>query len=101
MIVSMHVASGAAMGAESQVNTYTTNIQNRPWVASDSIGKNFVVVWQGIDDTDTSGNSISTQRYLPEPSLAPGLGATIAVLIGLARRRTHDGNGGPRPGEVA
>src|SRR5262249_3694147 len=83
----LYDASGAAMGGQFQVNTYTFNGQNRPWVATDPIGKDFVVVWQGIDATDTDGGSISTQRYLPEPALGLGIGATITALTGLARQR--------------
>jgi hypothetical protein len=49
-------ASGSAIGGEFQINTYTTNSQYRPSVASDSSG-NFVVVWEsdGSAGSDTSG----------------------------------------------
>ncbi len=56
-------ASGVAVGGEFQVNTYTTNTQNRPSVAVDADG-GFVVVWQSAGSTgsDTDG-SIQGQRY--------------------------------------
>jgi hypothetical protein len=38
--------SGAPLGPEFRINSYTTSIQARPAVATDSVG-NFVVVWQG------------------------------------------------------
>jgi len=57
-------ASGAAVGAQFQVNTYTTGNQEHSWVASDANG-NFTVVWQsnGSAGTDTSSYSIQGQRY--------------------------------------
>jgi hypothetical protein len=53
-----------ADGPEFQVNTYTTDVQYAPAVASDAAG-NFVVVWysQESSDTDTSASSIQGQRY--------------------------------------
>src|SRR5206468_1725160 len=48
-------SSGAALGPEFRVNTFTTNYQNRPSVASDSAG-NFVVVWYSyMQDGDGFG----------------------------------------------
>lgn len=54
-----YAADGAALGAEVQVNTYTTGFQDRPQVGVDAAG-DFVVVWtsSGSDGTDTSGYSI-------------------------------------------
>jgi hypothetical protein len=85
-------ASGSPIGAEFQVNTYTTGYQAFPAVASNSAGDKFVVAWQsdGSAGGDASGYSIQGQRYLPEPALAPGLAAMIAMLVALrrsARRR--------------
>lgn len=48
------------VGPEFQVNTYTTDGQLRPSVASDENG-NFVVVWESSQDG--SGGSIVGQRY--------------------------------------
>jgi hypothetical protein len=56
-----YASSGAALGPEFQVNTYTTSDQNRPAVASDSSG-NFVVVWQS-DTQDGAFSGIFGQRY--------------------------------------
>jgi hypothetical protein len=57
-------ASGNAVGAQFQVNTYTTNYQFVPSVAADANG-NFVVVWSsaGSAGGDTSSYSVQGQRY--------------------------------------
>ena len=82
-------ASGAPIGGEFQVNTYTTGGQLHPSVASSPDGKSFVVVWQsdGSAGSDTSLDSIQGKRYLPEPSFAPSCGAMLAMLWVLAFRR--------------
>jgi hypothetical protein len=53
-----------AMGAEYQVNTYTTAWQELPALATDSAG-DFVVVFQswGSPDLDTDGASIHARRF--------------------------------------
>src|SRR5207253_720722 len=43
-----YASTGAPLGAEFRVNTYTTNYQYSPSVAADSSG-NFVVVWTGAN----------------------------------------------------
>ena len=53
--------TGAALGPEFLVNTYTTADQSRPGVASDSAGR-FVVVWRS-DGQDGSGGGVFGQRY--------------------------------------
>jgi hypothetical protein len=57
-------SAGSAVGSQFQVNTYTTNTQEFPSVASDADG-DFVVVWasSGSSGGDTSGGSIQGQRY--------------------------------------
>lgn len=57
-------ANGTPREAQFQVNTYTTNYQDQPAIASDARG-NFVVVWQslGSSGTDTSYQSIWARRY--------------------------------------
>jgi len=57
-------STGTPIGAEFQVNTYTTNIQAGPAVAPDGAG-GFVVVWSsaGGSGTDTSPQSIQGQRF--------------------------------------
>jgi hypothetical protein len=58
-------ASGTPLGGEFQVNTYTTDYQNRPDVVMDAAG-NFVVVWQtALDDIPLVFQSLSVhgQRY--------------------------------------
>ena len=56
-----YAATGAALGLEFRVNTYTTGGQYGPAVAADPSG-NFVVVWtSGIQDGSTYG--VFGQRY--------------------------------------
>jgi hypothetical protein len=54
-------ASGAAVGAEFRINTYTTLDQSRQSIALDSSG-DFVVVWQSAGQ-DGSANGVFGQRY--------------------------------------
>jgi hypothetical protein len=60
----LYDGSGAPVGGEFQVNTYTTSTQADPAVAIDPAG-NFVVAWQsnGSAGTDTHYGSIQAQRY--------------------------------------
>ena len=53
--------TGAPLGPEFLVNTYTTSQQSRPGVASDSAGR-FIVVW-GSDGQDGSQGGVYGQRY--------------------------------------
>jgi hypothetical protein len=53
-------ASGAKLGGEFRVNTYTTLGQGVPDVAADALG-GFVVVWDGAGSGDTRG--IFARRY--------------------------------------
>jgi hypothetical protein len=57
-----YASTGEPLGPEFRVNTYTTNYQNYPAVASDSSG-NFVVVWTSSYLQDGSGNGVFAQRY--------------------------------------
>ncbi|MBU1628294.1 S8 family serine peptidase, partial [bacterium] len=52
---------GNPLGGEFRVNTYTTNCQNNPVVAVDSIG-NFVITWASFEQ-DGSNYVIFAQRY--------------------------------------
>jgi hypothetical protein len=54
-------ALGAPQGSEFQVNSYTTNAQRTPAVASDANG-NFVVVWASRYQ-DGSGDGVFGQRF--------------------------------------
>ena len=54
-------ASGVAQGSEFRVNSYTTNIQNYPAVASDANG-DFVVVWLS-DGQDGSSVGVFGRRF--------------------------------------
>jgi hypothetical protein len=56
-----YASSGAPAGAEFQVNTFTSNAQGFPRVASDAAG-NFVVVWNS-DTQDGSNDGVFAQRY--------------------------------------
>jgi len=59
-----YASDGSTQGAQFQVNTYTTSVQDVPSVAVDANG-DFVVVWYsyGSSGTDTSSWSIQGQRY--------------------------------------
>jgi hypothetical protein len=54
--------SGAALGPEFRINTYTTGDQREPSVAADSLGR-FVVVWRSYPQDPDTG--IFGQRYSP------------------------------------
>ena len=56
-----YASSGAPLGTEFRVNTYTTGYQASPSVASDSSG-NFVVVWQS-NGQDGASTGIFGQRF--------------------------------------
>jgi hypothetical protein len=58
-----YLSSGAPLGAEFRVNTYTTNSQFRPAVASDGSGS-FVVVWDSYTQ-DGAGYGVFGQRFRP------------------------------------
>ena len=64
-----HASDGSTVGAEFQVNTYTTSYQNRPSVGMDADG-DFVVVWSsfGSAGTDSSFWSVQGQRYASDGS---------------------------------
>ena len=55
-------SSGAPLGPEFRVNTFTPDYQSYPSVASDPVG-NFVVVWAS-DTLDGSDKGVFGQRYL-------------------------------------
>jgi hypothetical protein len=57
-------ADGTPLGAQFQVNTYTTAVQRYPAVAADAAG-NFLVVWQslGSNGTDSDSWSIQGRRF--------------------------------------
>ncbi len=60
-----YASSGAALGTEFQVNTYTIGYQSSGSVAMDPIG-NFVVAWTSNDDVATQDGSydgVFAQRY--------------------------------------
>jgi hypothetical protein len=81
-------AVGNAIGSEFQVNSYTTASQSYSSAAIDANG-DFVVVWQsdGSAETDTLGFSIQGVHTLPEPSEFWMLGAGLAFLATVGRRR--------------
>jgi hypothetical protein len=54
-------SSGAPIGPEFRVNTYTTSGQHRPSIAADTVG-NFVVVWES-QGQDGSAVGVFGQRY--------------------------------------
>jgi hypothetical protein len=82
-------ASGVPLGNQFQVNTYTTGTQNFPAVAAND--EQFIVAWMspGSSGTDTSGNSVQAQRYLPEPDATIGLAAGLLLLTALRARSSR------------
>ena len=57
-------SSGAPLGPEFRVNTYTTNTQAYPFVAADTATGNFVVVWNsGVQVQDGSAYGVFGQRF--------------------------------------
>ena len=54
--------SGVPLGAEFQVNTFTTGPQRQPAVAVDPAG-DFVVVWSSYDQLGTGQTDVFGQRY--------------------------------------
>ena len=56
-----YASSGAPLGPEFRVNTYTTNMQYHPTVGADSSG-NFVVVWKSVAQEGAFG-PIMGQRF--------------------------------------
>ena len=56
-----YASTGAPLGPEFRVNTYTTSYQTDPFVAADSLG-NFVVVWNS-NLQDGSNLGVFGQRY--------------------------------------
>jgi hypothetical protein len=87
-------SSGAPRGSEFPVNTYTTDRQKQPAVASDPSGT-FVVAWSGggeyFSAQDGSGYGVFAQRF---GGVAP---ATLAVDT--ASSSGSDGNGVLETGE--
>jgi|KBSSwiStaDraftv2_1062776.scaffolds.fasta_scaffold07896_6 hypothetical protein len=57
-----YASTGAPLGAEFRVNTYTTNLQLSPRVASDYDG-NFVVAWSSAATPQNENFDIFAQRY--------------------------------------
>ena len=97
-------STGAKLGTEFQINTFTPNNQTEPKVAIQP-GKKFVVVWQSEDSLNEapvgSGNSVHAQRFGPITEVVPVLGVTnLSLLVlgllvfggltlGRQRRRQH------------
>jgi hypothetical protein len=69
-----YASTGAPLGGEFRVNSYTTSVQSEPSVASDSAG-NFVVAWQS-NTQDGAGSGVFGQRYL---STGAALGGEFRV----------------------
>jgi hypothetical protein len=66
-----YASDGSALGLQFQVNTYTTDDQEVPHVATAGDGS-FVVVWgsEGSSGTDANGWSVQGQRYASGGSVA-------------------------------
>jgi hypothetical protein len=77
-------SSGAPLGPEFRVNTYTTNVQDDESVASDSSG-NFVVVWRSLLQ-DGSNYGVFGQRYADDGS---PLGPEFRVNTNTSQNQTE------------
>ncbi len=87
-----YASGGSTVGAEFQVNTFITGVQDRPMVSREDNG-DFVVVWQsgGSSGTDTSNLSIQGQRYASDGTTAGGefqvntntIGAQLWPAVGM------------------
>jgi len=91
-----YASNGLVHGGQFQVNTYTTNHQFQPAIATTPDGGLFVVAWDsyGSPGTDTSFVSVQAQRYsvIPfVPALSPSMGialvATLMLIAAYALRR--------------
>jgi len=78
-----YASSGSRLGAEFQINTYTTNDQQGPRVSSDPSG-GFVVAWSSLQQ-DGQGEGIFGQRYASGGSR---LGAEFRVNTSTTDRQT-------------
>ncbi|MFX1513380.1 MAG: hypothetical protein ACFFCQ_12405 [Promethearchaeota archaeon] len=61
LLIPLNMLNGAPIGAEFQINSYSTSHQRYPVVATDSIG-NFVVVWQS-EGQDGSSSGIYARQF--------------------------------------
>src|SRR5207247_1905087 len=82
-----YASSGAPLGPEFRVNTYTPNGQAHPSVASDTVGT-FVVVWDS-QGQDGSGHGVFGQRYASSGTLLADL---VATVLGVWRSYAQDGS---------
>lgn len=64
-------ASGAPLGSQFQVNSYTSSKQQAPSVSAVDAEGNFVVVWESLGsyDSDSSSYSIQGQHFASRPVL--------------------------------
>ena len=74
--------TGARLGTEFQINTFTSSYQTDPKVATQPGGK-FVVVWQSRGHHDGDGEGVFAQRFGPIAQPVPVLGATNLALLGV------------------
>ena len=69
--VQRYAADGASVGGEVRVNSYTTNSQAAPSVASLSDG-GWLVTWQSYDQDYYGGTGVYSQRYCSDGTTAGG-----------------------------
>ena len=88
--------TGAPLGAEQRVNTFTTGIQAFPVVAAVE-DNGFVVAWASVDGRDDSGPGVFARHYdaagnAPQPEVR--VGRTPALLNTNEYSVVRDGHGG-------
>jgi len=79
-----YLSEGTALGAEFQVNSYTTNSQRTPSVAAEADGS-FVVAWAS-GQPFASDSSIQAQRYSVAAAVpaVPSMSSTTRFALGAA-----------------
>ena len=77
-------ASGAILGTQFQVNTYTTQYRYKPAVAAAGNGA-FIIVWDSYFDQDDAEHGVFDQRF--DATGAPALDGTPRVTTGLLIER--------------
>lgn len=102
-------SAGTAIGAEFQVNAYTTGVQRAPTVAVDPVGS-FVVGWEGITDDDPAfgvwaraftsdgiadGGDFHVNQFTTDSQNQASVTATgDRNFIAVWQSRSQDGDGG-------
>ena len=94
----MRLAQLSAVGPELQVNTYTTNQQSLPRVAT-NVGGEFVVVWSSYGQ-DGSYSGVFGQCY-SDAGVAQGPEFQVNTFTTSFQSGAYEAKGLRRPGELS